>query len=93
MNLKQYAIIKSQENILSADEVIAGMSEQAVPILWVSSEGRFYLIPKEIIQNLIDLHEALQQTKDSEYKLPPLRIVRDQGIEVSNEIGRILLNE
>ena len=93
MNLKQYAIIKNQENILSADEVIAGVGEQVVSVLWVSSEGRCRLLPKEIIQNLLDLHEALQQAKDSEYKSPPLQIAWSQGIEIGNEISRILLDE
>ena len=91
--IAKYLIIKNPENILPADEIIAEINNQAVPILWVGSEGRFRLIPKEIVQNLLDLHEALQQAKDSEYKSPPLQIVWSQGIEINNEIGRILLDE
>ena len=89
----QVAVIKSKENILSADELIAEINNQAISILWIGNEGRFRLIPKEIVQNLLDLHEGLQQTQDPEYKSPPLQIVWSQGIEIGNEISRILLDE
>ena len=89
----QIAVIKSKENILSADELIAEVNNQAIPILWISSEGRFFLVPKEIVDNLLGLHEGLQQTQDPEYKSPPLQIVRDQGIEIDNAIGKILAGE
>lgn len=91
--IAQIAIIRNKENSLTIEQIIEAIDGQAVPILWAGNEGRFRLLPQAVVQNLLDLHEGLQQTQDPEYKTPQLFLVWSQGIEISNDIGRILAGE
>ena len=91
--ITQIAIIKNKENSLTADEIVEMIGDKTIPILWVSDGGQYCLIPKEVIQNLLDLREGLQQAQASEYKAPTLQWVREQGIKVDDKIGRILTGE
>lgn len=95
MNLKQYTVIKNKSDVLTADMIIEAIGDQIVPvlILWIGSEGRYCLLPEEAIQNLLELHEGLQQAKDPEYKTPTLQIVWSQGTEVDGRVGRILAGD
>lgn len=92
--MNNYAIIKSKENSLTVSEIIEVTGGQAMPLLWIGSEGRYCLLPKEVIQNLLELHGSLQQAKDLDFDYgPTLQIVWSQGIEINNGIGRILADE
>lgn len=91
--MNNYAIVKSKENSLTADEIIEITGGQAMPLLWIGSEGRYYLVSRPVIQNLLELHESFKQTQDSEYKLPPLQVTKSQGAEISSDVGKILADE
>lgn len=91
--MPEYAIIKSKESSLTASEIVETTNNQAIPILWINSEGRYCLLSKEVVQNLLDLHEPLRQAQDPEYKSPTLQIVWSQGVEVDGRVGRILAGE
>jgi len=85
-------IKESGDKIFLAEILIdAIMTGEISPLLWCR-DGEFCLIPKEVIQNAVDLHEMSRQ-EDSRRLQPPVVIVWSQGIEISNLAGRALINE
>ncbi len=63
----------------------------AVPMLWCR-DGLFCVIPKEVIQNAMDLAESYQQT-DLKCTPPVITIRWSQGIPINNQAGRALIGE
>lgn len=62
-----------------------------MPMLWCR-DGEYCVVPKEVIQNAIDLHEMAQQ-EDSKRLQPSIVIVWSQGVPISNLAGRALVGE
>ena len=62
-----------------------------IPMLWCR-DGLFCVIPKEVIQNAIDLAESYRQT-DLKCATPIITIRWSQGIPISNLAGRALIGE
>lgn len=61
------------------------------PLLW-SRDGEYCIMPKEVIQNVLDLAKSFQQT-DLKRTPPVITIMWSQGIPVNNAVGRILIGE
>ena len=70
-------------------EKITGLG--TIPMLWCR-DGLFCVVPKEVIQNAIDLTESYQQT-DLKCTAPIITIRWSQGIPISNLAGRVLIGE
>lgn len=93
MSLKKYAFIKDSGGTLPADKIIAEIGDQAVPILWCAGEGQFCLVPQAVVQNLLELYTEFQRAQGGFDYRPTLQIMWSQGIEMDNQIGRILAGE
>jgi len=70
-------------------EKITGLGTTSM--LWCR-DGLFCIIPKEVIQNAIDLAESYRQT-DLKCAAPIIIIRWSQGIPISNLAGRALVGE
>ena len=70
-------------------EKITGLG--TIPMLWCR-DGLFCVIPKEVIQNAIDLAESYRQT-DLKCAAPIITIRWSQGILINNQAGRVLIGE
>jgi len=66
----------------------------ALPIIW-NRDGQFCIIPKEVVQNAMDLHEMHQHADLADLKVtvPIISIMWSQGIPISNLAGRALVGE
>ena len=63
----------------------------AMPMFWCR-DGLFCVIPKEVIQNAINLAKSFRQT-DLKRTPPIITIQWSQGIPISNQAGRALIGE
>lgn len=85
-------IKESGDKIFLAEILINAINTGEIsPLLWCR-DGEFCLIPKEVIQNAVDLYEMSRQ-EDSRRLQPPVVIVWSQGIPISNLAGRALIGE
>lgn len=86
-------IYKDPHNTMVIDksilEKITGLG--TIPMLWCR-DGLFCVIPKEVIQNAIDLAESYRQT-DLKCAAPIITIRWSQGIPINNLAGRALVGE
>ena len=93
MKTGSYIIIKDSYHLLCVDKTVFGMAtaDIAEPILWCC-DGLFCLIPKEVVQNIIDSNRMSQQI-DLKCTPPKLYFHWSQGIPISNLAGRALMGE
>ena len=93
MKIGNYLIIKEPSDTFCADGIVLDLAtdKKTVPILWCR-DGMFCLIPKEIIQNAIDVSGSLRDI-NLKRTPPKLYFFWNQGIPVSNQAGRALLGE
>ena len=92
MKTSSYLIIKESGSSLFVDKAILDLATggEIDPILWCQN-GLFCLIPKEVVQNAIDLSKSFQHPNR---RIPPkLCFVWGQGIPISNLAGRVLIGE
>lgn len=63
--------------------------KRALPILWCRG-GEYRLVPIEVVQNGIDSVAAYTKMSKKGSFTPVVCIYWDQGIPITNQIGRIL---
>ena len=62
-----------------------------LPILW-NRDGEFCVVPKAVVQNIIDNLEMYKKLSDKTIS-PMITIMWSQGIPISNLAGRALVGE
>lgn len=71
-------------------EKITGLG--TIPLLW-NRDGEYRLVPKEVVQNAIDTIKTSSKLYSDKCSVPQVAIWWDQGIPVSNQVGRTLVGE
>jgi hypothetical protein len=66
--------------------------KRALPTLWCRG-GEYRLIPKEVVQNAIDSFSTYNKMTNKMSTRPVVCIYWDQGIPVTNQVGRFLIGE
>ena len=86
MNPKRFYIARSSDNIKEFAGVV-----KALPIVWCRA-GDYRVVPKEIVQNAIDIMN-MYMASDIKCIQPMPIIIWSQGIPISNLAGRALVGE
>jgi hypothetical protein len=77
--------IRDSENRITVSSSI----KRALPILWCRG-GEYRLIPKEVVQNAINSVKFYNKMMNKATRSPVVCIYWNQGIPVTNQVGRIL---
>lgn len=84
-------VIELSDKIIMDDYLEGLLNNRAHRILWFR-KGLFCMIPKEIIQNALDLIDAYVKSS-RKTKSPIITITWDQGIPVDPKVGYALMGE
>ncbi|KKN69765.1 hypothetical protein LCGC14_0437110 [marine sediment metagenome] len=85
-------IKESGDTIFLAEVLLDALTGGEInPVLWCR-DGQFRLVPKEVIQNAVNLYETLRQ-QEVKVKIPATIILWSQGIPINNAAGRALIGE
>lgn len=71
---------------------IKAMLLTVLPILW-NRDGEFRVIPKAVVQNMLDSMAMYNKLSSNKTINPVIAIMWSQGIPISNLAGRALLSE
>lgn len=63
--------------------------KKALPILWCRG-GEYRLVPKEVVQNAMGSVKIFSKMMSKQKACPVICIYWDQGIPITNQVGRIL---
>lgn len=83
------SIYKSSDDRIPIDKATGGETD---PILWCR-DGEYCVIPTEVVQNALDLHEQYEQLLPFKITPPELYFYWSQGIQISNQAGRALVGK
>ena len=88
-----YFMVKDPHDTLFIDEDdVDKLTDDGInPILWCRN-GLFCLIPKEVIQNAMNIFVMFRQT-EVKFSPPVISFLWSQGIPISNLAGRALVRE
>ena len=85
---KQFYYMRSARDNEDRITVRSNM-KRALPILWCRG-GEYRLVPKEVVQNAIESVDVYKKVASKRSCAPQVCIYWDQGIPVTNQVGRIL---
>lgn len=88
MNINEfYTVTDNRDHI-----VLVGNTDPVLPILW-NKDGEYCIIPKQKIQNVIDINANFSDMYSDKTIKPIVGLWWCDGIPISNAAGRALLSE